>query len=54
MEDTRMEGAEKYETPQITDHGDLTEVTAATTTVGKFDFTYKTSQPIPPSFGTNP
>lgn len=51
MEDIKRDA---YEAPQITDHGDLAELTAATTTTGKFDFTYKTSEPIPPAFGTNP
>ena len=37
---------DKYETPQIVDHGDLTELTAATTTTGNYDANYQVGKPI--------
>jgi len=37
-----------YEAPAITDHGDLTELTAAGHPHGNFDANYSSGQPIPP------
>lgn len=44
----------EYETPRIEDHGDLTELTAATGTHGTFDATFTAGQPIPTDYGTQP
>jgi hypothetical protein len=38
----------KYETPRIEDHGDLTELTAATHNGGFIDGNYTLGQPLPP------
>lgn len=46
---------EKYETPQITDHGDLTELTATIGDSGNFDADFQEGQPIPTdAFGSQP
>jgi hypothetical protein len=37
-----------YATPTVTDHGDLTELTAAGQLYGEFDADYKKGEPIPP------
>ena len=44
-----------YDTPQVTDHGDLTALTAAGFPSGTFDADYSSGQPIPPGGpGTRP
>jgi hypothetical protein len=37
-----------YESPAVTDHGDLTELTAAGHPYGNFDANYQQGDPIPP------
>jgi len=37
-----------YETPAVTDHGDLTALTEAGQPHGNFDADYSQGQPIPP------
>lgn len=44
----------EYEAPRIEDHGDLTELTAAIGTHGHFDASFKSGEPIPPVYGTQP
>jgi hypothetical protein len=44
----------EYEAPRIEDHGDLTELTAATGTHGTFDTSFTQGQPIPTNYGTQP
>jgi hypothetical protein len=44
----------EYEAPRIDDHGDLTELTAAVGTKGHFDGSFKTGEPIPTNYGTQP
>lgn len=39
----------EYQAPRIEDHGDLTELTAATTTGAYFDGNFTQGQPIPPN-----
>jgi hypothetical protein len=43
-----------YETPKVTDHGDLAQLTAAGNPFGNFDADYQQGDPIPPGgAGTN-
>lgn len=44
----------QYEKPQIVDHGELTEITAAHLTGTRFDGNFTSGQPIPPNISTNP
>jgi hypothetical protein len=37
-----------YETPKVTDHGDLAQLTAANHPFGVFDADYHQGDPIPP------
>jgi hypothetical protein len=46
MDDKRLR--EDYATPKVTDHGDLTALTAAGQLYGEFDADYKKGEPIPP------
>ena len=39
---------EDYETPAITDHGDLTALTEAGQPYGVFDADYEQGEPLPP------
>jgi hypothetical protein len=49
-----MEMRRDYETPKVTDHGDLAQLTAAGQPFGVFDSDYQQGQPIPPGgAGTN-
>jgi hypothetical protein len=43
----------EYTKPQITDHGDLVEMTASTGTYGNFDATFAANTPIPPAYGSS-
>jgi hypothetical protein len=42
-----------YETPTVTDHGDLTELTLAGAPDGFFDANYQQGDPIPPGGAGN-
>jgi hypothetical protein len=48
-----MEDKKNYETPQIVDHGDLTELTAATNTGSLYDGNYAIGKQVVPD-QTNP
>lgn len=50
----RKEDEKQYETPQITDHGDLTELTAGRRVGTHFDGSFTSGQPAPDGFLTTP
>jgi hypothetical protein len=47
------DSTKQYETPQITDHGDLAELTASSTTGTIYDGNYSTGHQLVPD-ATNP
>jgi hypothetical protein len=44
----------QYEKPQIVDHGELTDITAAHIAGTAFDGNFSAGHPIPPNIATNP